>query len=138
MNGNWEAILTGKYVEAFGSAARSSVDDQTQRRSFGYADQIAQHLKLADQVFDTIALTLHLAPIDQNSAASKRVSANLLTQIAQDIKAVGLLASSGFPYQAATVSVSAFEHSMMVASIGNDNARAQRWIDHSDQWRNID
>jgi hypothetical protein len=85
-----------------------------------------------------IALMLHHGSQKQDQDLSKRVSTNLLTQIAQDIKAVGLLASSGFPYQAVTVSVSAFEHSMMVASIGNDNARAQKWVDHSNQAYNID
>jgi hypothetical protein len=138
MKDHWEAILTDLYLAAFGDAARSSINERTQRRTFDYADSIAQHAKVADQVFETIAITLDLAPISKDADVSKSVSANLLTQIAQDTKAVVMLAASGFPYQAVTVSVSAFEHSMMVASIGKDNARAQKWLDHTNQAFNID
>jgi hypothetical protein len=90
-------------------------------------------------VFETIALAIHHGSSAGGApSVSKKVSTNLLTQIGRDIKAVNLLASSGFPYQAVAVSVSAFEHGMMVASIGNDDARAQEWLDHSDPGHNLE
>jgi hypothetical protein len=101
---------------------------------------LSEHLRLVDRLFETIALTLQRASDigEKHPSVSRRVTMNLLIQIAQDIKAVSLLASSGFPYHAVTISVSTFEHGMMVASIGSDNARAQKWLDHSDETKNID
>jgi hypothetical protein len=109
-------------------------------RHFDYADDIQRHLRLADLVFETIALVLHngSSMAGQNPGASRRVTTNLLTQIAQDIKAVGLLASSGFPYQAVAVCVSTFEHSMMLVSIDKNDARAEKWLQHSAKGHNIE
>jgi len=140
MRNSWEAALDHTFAEAFGDAARQAVDGRTQRRDFYSAHDIERHLRLADQVFETIALTIHQASHDGdiNPSSSKLVTENLLAQIAQDLKAVGLLVRSGFPYQAVTVAVSIFEHGMMAASIGDNDQRAQKWLDHDEESRNID
>ena len=79
-----------------------------------------------------------VVPWKRCTSPSRQVFATLLPQIAQDINAVNQLVVHGFPYQAVAVSVSAFEHSVMLASIGKDDARASRWIAHTDPGHNID
>jgi len=105
-----------------------------------WEETLSEHLQVIKQVFDIIALAVRRSADigGENPTVSRRVTTTLLIQIAQDIGAISLLGCSGFPYHAVTVSVSTFEHGMMLASIGSDNARAQRWLDHSIQTQNLD
>jgi hypothetical protein len=132
---HWEVFVSSLFDDEFG-CARTSVAQRSEQESEVHIEPIRQHISVADRAFEIIALTLHDAVSDGEST-SKRVTRNLLTQIAQDTKAVRLLASCGFPYQAATVSVSSFEHSMMIGSIGGDDTRAQKWLNHLKLKRNI-
>ncbi len=63
-------------------------------------------LHRADQTFEILAPALHRAGAATTPSAARQVFDKLLPQIAQDIRAVGLPAKLGFPYQAVTVSVS--------------------------------
>jgi hypothetical protein len=104
------------------------------------AHELTQHLQLANQVFETIALALHRGAASGVTTPSPayQVFAVLLPQIAQDIWAVSQLAVMGLPYQAVAISVSAFEHGVMLASVANDDKRAGRWLAHTDPAHNID
>jgi hypothetical protein len=89
MDKSWEKTLSDSYDQAFGEAARRTVDCRTHTHHFGYAGDIEHHVRLADQVFETIALTIHRVwRNQQNPNVSRAVTTILLTQIAQDLKAV--------------------------------------------------
>jgi hypothetical protein len=135
MTNAWEMLVTSTFDDEFGDA-RSEIVLRTEHESPSHADPVRRHISVADRAFELIAMTLEDASLGQPST-SKRVTRNLLTQIAQDNKAIRLLVTRGFPYQAVTVSVSSFEHSMMIGSIGSDDARAQDWLDHPNESQNL-
>jgi hypothetical protein len=134
----WDSILAHAFDVAFGFSAHAAVTARADTHAWDTTDELAHHLRLADQVFEIVALVLHRAGQPAAPSPSRQVFDRLLPQIAQDLKAVGRLASSGFPYQAVTVAVSAFEHGVMLASIGRDDQRAERWLAHTDLTRNMD
>jgi hypothetical protein len=136
MTDAWEILVTSAFDDEFGDA-RSEIAHRSEQESPSHADPIRKHISVADRAFELVALTLEDASTGQPST-SKQVIRNLLTQIAQDSKAIRLLVTHGFPYQAVTVSVSSFEHSMMIGSIGSDDARAQDWLDHPNLSQNLD
>jgi hypothetical protein len=124
----WEVFVASTFDGKFGDA-RSDISRLIEQASPLNVDLLQEHLSVADRAFELIALALEDASLGQPST-SKSVTRNLLTQIAQDNRAIRLLVTRGFPYQAVTVSVSSFEHSMMIGSIGNSNDRAQDWLAH--------
>ena len=136
VDATWETLVSGIFDDMF-QDARTSISRQIEQVSPAHADPLRKHISAADRAFEITAIALDEASFG-NPSASKRVSRNLLTQIAQDSKAIRLLVTHGFPYQAVTVSVSSFEHSMMIGSIGNDDDRAQNWLDHPNLSQNLD
>jgi hypothetical protein len=135
MTNAWEMLVTTTFDDEFGDA-RSEVAHRSEQESPPHTDPLRRHISVADRAFELVALTLEDASSGQPST-SKQVIRNLLTQIAQDSKAIRLLVTHGFPYQAVAVSVSSFEHSMMIGSIGKDDARAQDWLDHPNLSENL-
>src|SRR3954467_9258337 len=111
MEQRWEALLGRLFADEFGPQARSAILQRARQLSTSHYEPVRQHINVASLAFDIIALVLN-EPAGHTSV-SKRVTANLLQQIAQDTQAVCLLAAYGFPYQAVAVSVSSFEHAMM-------------------------
>jgi hypothetical protein len=140
MSSSWETALHSAFDSAFGMNARQGIEARMKVQSFYPERDIELHSKLAKQLFEAIVLALDSAMLTGNSkqSASKRVATNLITQIAQDIKAISSLIASGFPYQAASVAASGFEHSMMLVAIGNDDSLAEKWFKHSNMKYNID
>ncbi len=134
----WDTTLAHAFDAAFGASARAAVEARARLATWDGAGELAAHLHRADQTFEILALALHRAGAPATPSAARQVFDKLLPQIAQDIRAVGLLAKLGFPYQAVTVSVSAFEHGVMLASIGDDDERAGKWLAHTDLTRNMD
>jgi hypothetical protein len=140
MTDTWETTLAQGFDAAFGATARSGVAARDNTSTWDSAGELTQHLQLANQVFETIALVLSrgTASSTVEPSPSRQVFDKLLPQIAQDIKGVNRLVVSGFPYQAVAVAGSAFEHGVMLASIGNDDARAKKWLSHTSSTRNSD
>ena len=102
---------------------------------------LRQHQELAGDAFNAIMLALRCSSTGSTSATptvAKRVSSQLLAQIAHDITAICWLTSAGFAFQAVSLAASTFEHSWMLASIGTDSMRAQQWLEHTNEKQNID
>jgi hypothetical protein len=141
MSDVWKGFLRRQIDEEFRDCS-----DAAESGSYGsVAAELAAHLSLhqdlARQTFNAIVLAIkRSAPTSPSTTVSvaRRVSSQLLAQIGQDITAINTLTSVGLVYQAASIAASTFEHAMMLASIGDDNARAQLWLDHTNQKQNID
>ena len=134
----WDTTLARAFDAAFDDAARGVVEARTHLSAWDTAGELTPHQHRAGQVFEIIALALHRAGTAAAPSPSRQVFDKLLPQIAQDIHAVRLLTSLGFPYQAVTVAVSTFEHGVMLASIGSNDERAGKWLAHTDPARNMD
>jgi hypothetical protein len=76
---------------------------------------------------------------DQDSVRSMpislRVCATLLMRIADDIRCAVILATKGYPVQAASLGASTFEHAFNVGYIGANDARGAEWCDHENPYR---
>jgi hypothetical protein len=135
---NWQADLQNLLQEEVDNALWS---DQELTRLPGLAKALNPHIVLARHTFDTIRLVIaraHAQPGDPIPCVANRVCSQLLVQVAQDITAVSALIREGLAYQAVSIAASTYEHGVMLASIGNDNSRAQQWLDHPNQKVNID
>jgi len=94
-------------------------------------------IRLADRAFGIISLcsaNVPVAPIDQ-VPESRRVCLGLLVRLANDVRAVRLLANYGYAVQAMSLLASAMEAGYTVAFIGRDEERAKKWVQHADTAR---
>lgn len=92
------------------------------------------HLNLSLEIFNLGLRALGCLPeraILELTQAEK-VSVALVLRVLKDLRCAALLAARGYPLQACTLVASMFESAYAVLYIGNDEERAQSWIDHSD------
>lgn len=64
--------------------------------------------------------------------SSVKVVYTLLAKVMNDLRAAAIVAARGYSIQAATLASSLYETAFMIAYIGNNNERADKWIDHED------
>ena len=96
------------------------------------APHLGDHLRLCQRSFEFISRVLRALPerrlIDTPLAC--RVGVGLLIKISNDLRTASLLASRGYPVQAATVVSSLYESAVTVAYIRHDEALADDWMQH--------
>ena len=110
------------------------VQDAEARAIVELAPKLQVHLALTDDAFTLIAELLAVvprAPIEE-LPRSLTVAAKLLLRLSNDIRAIHLLAVHGYPVQACSLGASAYETAFTIGYIGEDDQRAQTWLDHDD------
>jgi hypothetical protein len=102
--------------------------------------ELNDHLALTMRVFNLVQRALGLfgsSPLRQ-VPAWRLVATSLLLRLLNDLRCASLLAARGYASQACSLTASVYEATVTVLSIGRDNARAEKWIEHDDPVRWFD
>ncbi len=78
------------------------------------------------------AINMHPTLDIERVDASTKVVNLLLMKCVNDLRSLWILSKKGYSIQAASLASSLYESFIQINYIGNNNGRAQEWIDHTD------
>jgi hypothetical protein len=118
-------------------AKRQSLPDAEREALKVLEPELFRHGKLTEDAFNLIGVTLGRVPEQpfREISLPQKVTTSLLIQISNDLASSSMLAFRGYAVQSVTIVSSMFETSYCIATIGSDQAMAQRWADHDDPTR---
>jgi hypothetical protein len=98
--------------------------------------ELKRHIALTELVSGAISYALSRLPRGiplGEVPPSRRVAVALLIRIENDLRAITLLSVRGYGVQALSLAAAMYEAVYTLAAVGNDDGRAQQWLDHSDE-----
>jgi hypothetical protein len=99
--------------------------------------EVQDHVALCEDAFNVLGACVAAAPKGRvaDTPSSLKVCCALMTRLSNDVHCASLLAVRGYPAHVVSIVASAFESAHCIASIGSDDAAADRWIEHDDPTR---
>ena len=96
------------------------------------APELQRHIDLAISALNLMADVANSAPPPVPSEKPKAIHVGLflMLRITNDLRCAFLLAEMGYPLQAASLVASMHEATYTIPYIGNDEKRAQEWLNH--------
>jgi hypothetical protein len=95
--------------------------------------ELKSHLLVNSDVYNFIGSVLEAVPRTKlrDVTQARKVATCLLIRVLNDLRCIGLVSVRGYPEQACALATSVYEASFTALAIGDDEAMAQEWIDHS-------